>query len=62
MVLVVPPVYYLEIPKGDVADGYIEKTVRHLHLSLIHIYSFNNSFGERESDFLNSKYLSLIHI
>ena len=31
MVLVVPPVYHLEIPKGDVADGSIEKAVRHLH-------------------------------
>ena len=31
MVLVVPPVYHLEIPKGDVADGYIKKAVRHLH-------------------------------
>ena len=31
MVLVVPPVYHLEIPKGDVADGHIKKAVRHLH-------------------------------
>ena len=31
MVLVVPPVYHFEISKGDVADGYIKKAVRHLH-------------------------------
>ena len=31
MVLIIPPVHHLEIPKGDVADGHIEKAVRHLH-------------------------------
>ena len=31
MVLVVPPVHHLEISKGDVADGSIEKAVQHLH-------------------------------
>ena len=31
MVLVVPPIQHLEIPKGDVAHGYIKKAVGHLH-------------------------------
>ena len=31
MVLVVSPIQNLEIPKGDVAHGYIKKAVGHLH-------------------------------
>ncbi len=31
MVLVVPLIQHLEIPKGDVAHGYIKKAVGHLH-------------------------------
>ena len=31
MVLVVPFIQHFEIPKGDVAHGYIKKAVGHLH-------------------------------
>ena len=31
VVLVIPLIQHLEIPKGDVADGYIKKAVGHLH-------------------------------